>query len=93
MATSLLEQNQQHLAAIIDQPSQRQVKHPPQQRQAAKGEPRPGAGDELDSSDDSDQFPPSQVFMGDKQQTNGGADATKQSNASKFDKLLKVSVL
>ena len=51
-----------------------------------------GAGnDELDSSDDDDHFPPSQVFIdGSKDKHRQHAVQTK---AAKFDQMLKVSLL
>ena len=49
------------------------------------------AVDDLDSSDDEDHFPPSQVFVNEKQQSNAVGGAPGQSKAAKFDKLLKVS--
>jgi hypothetical protein len=52
------------------------------------------ANDELDSSDDEDHFPPSQVFDDGKQGARQGLAGELnigQSKATKFDKLLKVS--
>lgn len=50
--------------------------------------------DDLDSSDEDDQFPPSQVFLNNEASKNTTANVTAQgssSKAAKLDQLLKVS--